>query len=420
MFTDVEKIYLKAGNGGDGVVSFHTEKYVPNGGPDGGDGGRGGSIIFVADANMHTLSDYHFQKHYRAENGTNGGAKRCAGKCGRDVILKVPCGTVIKDAETGKIMADLFYSDSKVELLKGGKGGLGNIHFATSTRRAPRFSKLGEVTKERAVILELKTIADCCLVGFPNVGKSTILSVISAAKPKIANYHFTTLTPNLGVVKIDEDSFTVADIPGLIEGAAEGVGLGHDFLRHIERTRLIIHVVDMGASEGRIPFEDYTAVRKELKNYSETLYKLPEIIIANKMDLPDSEDNLKNFKNLLKKRVKILPVSGATTKGLKEAVRYIAAKIKTLPPSEPIAYEPFSYEEDDRRSFDVKIEGGVYVVYGGLVEELARNVVLSDTESFRYFQKILREKGVIDRLEEMGIEEGDTVRILDIEFEFIY
>ena len=420
MFVDYAKIHIKAGNGGNGAVSFHTEKYVPNGGPDGGDGGNGGDIVFVVDNNMHTLSDYQFQKHFRAESGANGGAKRCAGKNAPPKVLRVPQGTIIKDAESGRIIADMFFPQDRKVIQKGGRGGKGNARFATATRQAPHFSQYGEKIEEKTIILELKTIADCCLVGFPNVGKSTLLSVISNAKPQIANYHFTTLTPNLGVVRIYDDSFVVADVPGLIEGAAEGAGLGHDFLRHIERTRLIVHVVDISGSEGRDPYADFLAINNELKKYSKALAKLPQVVLANKCDLDADMEKCRAFRAKVGRKYRVMPVSAVTGQGIREALNVIYNKIQKLEPIQPLQIEEFTYENSDKTFFDVRKEGDVYVVYGGMIDELARHIILDDMESFRYFQKRMREMGVIDRLVQMGIQEGDTVRVLDIEFEFIF
>ena len=414
MFLDTVVIYCKAGNGGNGAVSFHREKYVAKGGPDGGDGGKGGSIYALADSSLNTLIDYRYNQHFRAQNGQPGMGNTMFGSAGEDLVLRVPCGTVIKDAETGGILADVFNNGEKVLLLKGGRGGRGNAKFCTPTRRSPAFAENGEVTEERKLRMELKTIADVGLVGFPNVGKSTLLSVISAARPKIANYHFTTLSPNLGVVKHYDESFVVADIPGLIEGAAEGAGLGHDFLRHVERVRLIVHVVDVSGSEGRDPVEDYHKIRTELKNYSEKLYSLPEIVVANKVDLLGDDGEADSFGEKIGK--KVYKISAATTKGVKELVDAVAEELKELPPVAPLEFEKFEYEKVDKNEVTITVENGVYYVTGGYVEELARKAYLDDTDSFNWFQRKMRERGIIDMLREKGAKDGDTVCVIDLEF----
>lgn len=417
MFLDIAIIYCKAGNGGDGAVAWHREKYVATGGPDGGDGGNGGSIYFQADRSMNTLISFRYTQHFKAEDGANGSGKNCSGKAGKDLIIKVPCGTIIRDAESNGIIADVFNDGEKVLIFKGGRGGRGNARFATPTHRSPGYSEHGERTETRKIKLELKTIADVGLVGFPNVGKSTLLSVISAARPKIANYHFTTLSPNLGMVEYYGDSFVVADIPGLIEGASEGVGLGHSFLRHVERVRLIVHLLDISGSEGRNPLEDYKAIRKELENYSIELAGLPEIIVANKCDLLyGDETTIADLEAMTGS--KVLQISAATTEGIQELKKAIATKLQELPPVAPLEFEPFTYEEKDRSSFEINVENGIYYVTGGYVEELARRVVLNDYDSFRWFQRCLRDKGVIDALKEAGMQDGDTVCIMDVEFEY--
>lgn len=417
MFLDVAVIYCKAGNGGDGAVAWHREKYVATGGPDGGDGGRGGSIYFQADRSINTLISFRYTQHFKAENGGNGSGKNCSGKAGEDLIIKVPCGTIIRDAESNGIIADIFNDGEKVLIFKGGRGGRGNARFATPTHRSPGYSEHGEQTETRKIKLELKTIADVGLVGFPNVGKSTLLSVISAARPKIANYHFTTLSPNLGMVESYGDSFVVADIPGLIEGASEGVGLGHSFLRHVERVRLIVHLVDISGSEGRNPVEDYLAIRKELKNYSEELEKLKEIVVANKSDLLYGDESaIEELEKVCGS--KVMRISAATTQGVTELKTLIANTLKDIPPVAPLEFIPFEYEEKDRSSFEINVENGIYYVSGGYVEELARRVVLSDGDSFRWFQRCLRDKGIIDALKEAGMQDGDTVSIMDIDFEY--
>lgn len=418
MFIDKVTIQIKSGDGGDGAVAFHREKYMPAGGPDGGDGGNGGNVIFVADRNIHTLLDFHYKRKYFAQNGENGKSNLRKGKQGEDIIIKVPRGTLIRDAETGGVIADMFEADATTVVMRGGRGGRGNARFATPTRQAPNFSQSGEKTKPRKIILELKTIAEVGLIGFPNVGKSTILSVISNARPKIANYHFTTLQPNLGVVKVDNTSFVAADIPGLIEGASEGEGLGHEFLRHIERTRLLLHVVDISGSEGRDPVEDYDIINRELAQYSEELAKRPQIIVANKSDIAPDSDNLQRLKDHVGD-VPIFEVSAATNKGFLPLLRKTVEILQTLPELEPIPADvTFMYEEDPN-AFEIIRENELFTVTGPLVDRLIRNVVLSDPESFEYFQRQLRVRGVIDALREKGAKEGSTICIGDIEFDFI-
>lgn len=417
MFLDIATVFVKAGNGGDGVVSFHTEKYVAKGGPDGGDGGKGGDVIFKVDNNASTLIDFRFAKHFRAENGGNGAGKNCTGKSGKDLVIKVPQGTVIRDKKSGKAIADMFYPDSVFVCCKGGMGGKGNARFATAQRKAPRFCQLGEKTTERELLLELKTIADVGLVGFPNVGKSTILSVVSGAKPKIANYHFTTLTPNLGAVRFRDKSFVLADIPGLIEGAKEGAGLGHKFLRHIERVRLIVHVVDISGSEGRDPYKDYLTINDELAGYSEKLAALPQIVCANKCDLLQEKSALDDFAEKTGK--KVFPVSAITHEGVEKLLAEIVKMLEKLPPAEPLETEDFYEEAPNNASFEVfRASDGSFVVEGGLIDMLARNVIISDHESYRYFQKVIDERGVIKALRQAGIKDGDLVRMKDIEFEY--
>ena len=416
MFLDIATIFVKPGNGGDGAVSFHTEKYVAKGGPDGGDGGKGGDIIFVADANSSTLIDFRFAKHFRAENGANGSGKNCTGRSGQDLVIKVPRGTVVKDKQTGDVLADIFYDDSRVVLFKGGRGGKGNAHFATSRRKAPRFSQTGEKTVEVELTLELKTIADVGLVGFPNVGKSTLLSVVSAARPKIADYHFTTLTPNLGVVAYGDGSFVMADIPGLIEGASQGAGLGTRFLRHIERVRLIVHVVDVSGCEERDPYEDFVKINKELGEYSAKLAALPQIVCANKCDIA-TEGQIAEFER--KVGQKVIPISAATRKGVDELLAEISARLAELPKQQPLEVVERREEYVDPSSFTVDIaEDGAFVVTGPLVDKLTRTTILDDYGSFNYFQKRLTDAGVIAALLKAGMVEGDTVRIADTEFEY--
>ena len=417
MFLDIASIFIKAGDGGDGVVSFHTEKYVDMGGPDGGDGGNGGSVIFVCDPSSSTLVDFQYAKHFRAEPGTKGSSKNCRGKNGKDLIIKVPQGTLIKEKETGLVLADMFYKDSKYVAQEGGLGGKGNARFATPQRKAPKFCQKGEKTQEIALTLELKTIADVGLVGFPNVGKSTLLSVVSAAKPKIANYHFTTLSPNLGVVKHYDSSFVMADIPGLIEGAAEGAGLGHNFLRHVERVRLIVHMVDISGCEGRDPYSDYQIIQKELKNYSKYLASVPQIVCCNKCDILEDESIVDEFEKKIGQ--KVVRISAISNKGTDNLIDEIAKKLETLPKTEPVQPEVFKPEKDRTSFMIVKDEYGIYEVLGGLVDTLVRNVVLDDFESNRYFQNTLKERGVFAALRAEGCKEGDTVRIADIEFDFV-
>ena len=415
MFLDIVNIYAKAGNGGDGKVNFHREKYVMCGGPDGGDGGKGGSVIFVADSSLTSLIDFKFKKHFRAENGAPGEGGNCFGKNGQDLIVKVPTGTIIRDKETGGIIADMYVDGERKVILKGGKGGRGNARFATPTRRTPGFAELGEVTVERTLTLELKTIADVGLVGFPNVGKSTLLSVLTNARPKIANYHFTTLSPNLGVIKAFDKSYVIADIPGLIEGAANGLGLGHTFLRHVERVRLLVHVVDVSGIEGRDPADDYRAIREELRQYNERLASLPEIVVANKIDLAD-EDAVAAFEQ--KTGVKVIPLSAVAYQNVDTLVKSIFSTLNDLPAPKPMEFVPFEYEKSDPNGFEVKkLSDGSFEVTGGLVEMLIRKVVLSDHESNRYFQNVLKEKGVIAKLRELGAKDGDTIIVGDVEFE---
>lgn len=423
MFVDKIKIFVKAGNGGDGASTFRREKYVPNGGPDGGDGGKGGDIILRTKDSLNTLVDFRFHKHFRAEDGGNGMGKNCTGKSGEPLVIDVPQGTVVKDPESGKVIIDMFDRNQQHILLKGGYGGKGNQHFANSRRQTPKFSQSGQITNEYEILLELKTIADVGLVGFPNVGKSTLLSAITDAKPKIANYHFTTLSPNLGVLKRFDETCVLADIPGLIEGASEGVGLGHEFLRHIERTRLILHLVDISGSEGREPFDDFLAINKELKNYSEVLAKLPQIIILNKCDLLENAKNdIEKFKKELKKHknfanFEVFAVSAMTHQGLNEMIDCLFEKLKTLPKVEKIESDDFEFAVRDTSSVEcVLVDDGVFEVRGGRIDELCRRVVVSDPDSFAYFHRRLRKDGIMDKLLELGLKDGDTIILGDIEF----
>ena len=417
MFVDSARLYIKAGDGGDGCTSFYTEKYVNNGGPDGGNGGKGGRIGFRAFKNKSTLADFKYAKHFRAENGENGRSRYSAGKNGKDLIIEVPVGTVIKDEETGRIVADMFEDGMTVFVAEGGNGGKGNAFFRNSRRQAPHFSQAGERTEEHTVLLELKTIADVGLIGYPNVGKSTILSVISAARPKIASYHFTTLSPNLGMVKVYDDSFVVADIPGLIDGASEGAGLGHDFLRHIERTRLLVHVIDASGSEGRDPVEDYKAINRELAGYGEALAKKPQIVVLNKADMMQDNELPAKIEALTGKKPVIM--SAIIHSGTEELIKTMYAELRKLPPVTPLEYEPFEYSKPDKESFSVvECDDGSFEVFGGLVDEIARNVVLDNYDSMQFFQRRIKETGIDKALRNAGVKDGDTVRIKDIEFEY--
>ena len=426
MFVDKAKIKIKAGDGGDGAVSFHREKYVAAGGPDGGDGGKGGDIVFVVDDNFSTLEDFRYKRKYIAERGENGSSGNKTGKNAPDLIIKVPRGTVIRDAETDRIMADMS-SDEPAVLAKGGKGGKGNARFATPTRQIPKFAKPGFLGEEFEVELELKLIADVGLVGFPNVGKSTLISVVSAAKPKIANYHFTTLTPVLGVVKLEEGkSFVMADIPGLIEGASDGIGLGHEFLRHVERCRLIVHVVDVSGMEGRVPAEDFEIINRELKNFSGELSERPQIVAANKCDMASPEQIEEFRKYIEEKGLPFFEISAATTQGTKQLVNAVAAELDKLPPVKRYEAEPMSPKQLDERAgagekFEItKGDDGVYYVEAAWLENIMRTVDMDDYSSLQYFQRVLRTSGIIDELEKMGIDEGDTVNIFGFEFDFVF
>ena len=419
-FVDKARIIIKAGNGGDGCSSFHREKYVSHGGPDGGDGGRGGNVIFLADENMSTLLDFKFARHFRAQNGENGRGKMQFGKKGEDIIIKVPVGTRVRDLESGKIIADMNKAGREKIVLHGGRGGKGNAKFATPTRQSPRYAQNGQRTKEYEVELELMTIADVGLIGLPNVGKSTILSVVTSAKPKIANYHFTTLTPNLGVVKRYDKSFVVADIPGLIEGAAEGAGLGHDFLRHIERTRLLVHVLDISGSEGRDPIEDYKQIRKELADYSPKLTELPELIAANKMDITGAEDYLEFLREELEgANVEIFPVSAATAKGFEPLLDRILALLETLPSTREFAEDDIIEAPQYDWKFEITQEDGVFVVTGGIVDYILDTTNADDEESMRRFQKFLDSEGIINALRENGANEESVIRLGEWDFDFI-
>ena len=420
MFTDYTKIIVKSGDGGSGAITFRREKYVASGGPDGGDGGKGGDVYFVVDPDQNTLINFRYNKKYKAQNGENGSGNRCFGKSGEDLYIKVPRGTVIKDAETLKVIADLSEEGQCELVFPGGRGGKGNSHFATATRQAPRFAQGGEKGIEKEVILELKLIADVGLIGFPNVGKSTILSMVTSARPKIADYHFTTLEPNLGVVKSEYgDSFVIADIPGIIEGASQGVGLGLKFLRHIERTRLLLHVIDVSGSENRNPVEDFKIINEELKKYSEKLATRKQIIVANKADAMQDETLYKELEELAKKEnIKIFKVSAATGEGLKELFRYVSEVIKTLPKETIVeGDERVVYTlKEDIAEFEIIKENGEFIVQGPAVDRLMGRVNLEDNESLYYFQKTLRNLGIEEALKREGVQEGDTVRFNDWEF----
>lgn len=422
MFTDYVKIIAKAGNGGDGAVSFRREKYVAAGGPDGGDGGKGGSVYFEVDPDSNTLIDFRYQKKFKAENGKNGEGAHRYGKSGEDLVIKVPLGTIVKDAETGRVLADLSEQKQKELILAGGRGGKGNSHFATSTRQAPHFSQEGEKGEEKELILELKLLADVGLLGFPNVGKSTLLSVVTDATPKIADYHFTTLEPNLGVVKGEYgDSFVIADIPGIIEGASQGIGLGIQFLRHIERTRLLLHVIDVSGIEGRNPVKDFETINEELKQYSEKLSQRKQIIVANKVDSMQDSILYEELEKMAKEKgLEIYKISAATGQGVKELMKHVSDVLKTLPKEDliEIQKEEKIYTMQEEEDISVRKEDGVYIVSGILVEKLMRTVNLEDNESLHYFHRRLNEMGINQRLKELGIKDGDWVQISDYELEW--
>ncbi len=421
VFTDKVKITVKAGDGGDGMNSFKAYKGKPACGPDGGDGGDGGNVYLVGDKDVNDLLAFRFVSHYKAENGERGGSNQCFGKNGKDVIIKVPCGTLVRDGETGKIICDVFEDEEKILLLKGGRGGKGNVRFTTSRRHAPNFAQKGVKVLSHTVILEMKVIADVGLIGFPNVGKSTLLSKISAAKPKIANYHFTTLSPNLGMVRWYDSSFVAADIPGLIEGAAQGAGLGHDFLRHIERTRMLLHVVDISGVEGRDPLADFVKINAELKEYSETLASLPQIVVLNKCDMFGAEENIKKFKKKYGKKYQIVCITALSGEGKEELLKLTCELLETLPPVERIpADESFEFAEQDNTQYEIiRGDEGEFILEGGLIDMLCRNVVLNNPDSMRYFQRVLRDRGVIKALVAQGCKEGDTIIVGDVEFDFV-
>lgn len=426
MFADRAKIFIKSGKGGDGHVSFRRELYVPNGGPDGGDGGRGGDVIFQVDEGLNTLQDFRHRRKFAAKDGEQGGKRRCHGKDAEDIVLKVPEGTVIKEAESGKVIADMSGNNRRKIILKGGKGGLGNQHFATATMQIPKYAQPGQPGQELWVNLELKVIADVGLVGFPNVGKSTLLSRVTNAQPKIANYHFTTLTPNLGVVDMpDGGGFVIADIPGLIDGASEGVGLGHEFLRHIERTRLLIHVVDAAGTEGRDPVADIHKINDELKAYNPSIAGLPQVIAANKIDAIYSEDNTDPIQRLRDEfepeGYKVFPISGVTGEGLNALLYYVSRQLKELNAS-PVIFEQEYFPEDELIYMDlpytVEKEDEIYVVEGPKIEKMLGYTNLDTEKGFAFFQKFLKDTGILSELEAAGIEEGDTVRMYGLQFDY--
>ncbi|MGO1470578.1 MAG: GTPase ObgE [Tissierella sp.] len=420
MFIDKAKIHIKGGKGGNGIVAWRREKFEPSGGPYGGDGGDGGSIVLKADEGIRTLMDFRYKRHYSGENGEDGRTKKQFGKGGEDIFIKVPVGTIVKDEPTGTVIVDLKEKDQEFIIAKGGKGGRGNAKFATSTRQAPGFAEPGTKGQERNVILELKLLADVGLIGFPNVGKSTFLSMVSAAKPKIANYHFTTLQPNLGVVRVDDEkSFVIADIPGLIEGASAGVGLGHEFLRHVERTRVLVHILDVSGMEGRDPVEDFYTIMEELVEYNPKLKDKPQIIVGNKMDIPGAEEGLQKLKEEFKDQ-KIYSISAATSQGVKE-LKYAIWDVLSNTEIDYDSFDEEMYEEVvEEDELIVTKENNKYIVEGDSIEKLLEGVYFDDVDSLRHFQESLRKMGIIERLEELGIQEGEAVFIAGYEFEFFH
>ena len=422
MFIDHAKIYVKAGDGGAGALSFHTEKYITNGGPDGGDGGNGGNVVFVAAKNLTSLQNFRFKHKFIAENGVKGGNRKMYGRCGEDLEIGVPVGTVIKNADTGAVIADFTEDGQKVVVAHGGKGGLGNMHYANSIRQAPQFATPGTPGEEVNLYVELKLIADCGLVGFPNAGKSTLLSVITRAKPKIADYPFTTLEPVLGVVSNDDFSYVIADIPGIIEDAHQGAGLGHDFLRHIERTRLLVHVVDVSGSEGREPIDDFNAINHELKEFSAELAARPQIVVANKCDAAEPEAVEKFISEVKKLGYEdVFVISAAGRIGLKELTDKITEMVSKLPPTvlhDIINSDEKTYKFEEAKKYDIEIEGKVYVVKGAWIKKIFNSTNFEDTESTNFFQRTLEGAGVFEELRRLGIKEGDTVRIEDLEFDY--
>lgn len=426
MFADRAKIIIKSGKGGDGHVSFRREKYVPNGGPDGGDGGKGGDIIFQVDKGLNTLTDYRHRRKFAAEPGQEGGKKNCHGRNGQDLILKVPEGTIIKDAQSGKVIADMSGDNQRMIVLKGGRGGLGNQHFATATMQAPKYAQPGQEAIEIEVALELKVIADVGLVGFPNVGKSTFLSRVTNAQPKIANYHFTTLQPNLGVVDMEEGfGFVIADIPGLIEGASEGIGLGHEFLRHIERTKVMIHIVDAAGTEGRDPISDIKAINKELEAYNPDLLKKPQVIAANKIDAiyEGENDIISSLRNEFEEKegIRVFPISAVSGKGLKELLYHVKELLSKCPKEITVYEQEFDpsliFFKDDPYTIEIA-DDGAFIVEGPKIEKMLGYTNIESEKGFLFFQKFLKEQGILDELTERGIEEGDTVRMYGHEFDY--
>ncbi len=424
MFSDSARIFIKAGDGGDGAVTFHREKYVAAGGPDGGDGGKGGSVIFVADKNVNTLMDFRYKRKFLAENGGNGRDAKRNGRNGSHLYVRVPVGTIVRDEETGLVMCDLKEDGEEFVAARGGIGGWGNVRFATATRQVPRFSKPGGIGDERYVTLELKLIADVGLLGFPNVGKSTFLSIVSDARPKIANYHFTTLQPNLGVVNMGDGSFVVADIPGIIEGAHEGIGLGHEFLRHVERTKLLLHVVDVSGVEGRDPIEDFDTINNELRLYSEKLAEKRQIVLANKCDIPGFDDNFEIFREEMESRgYTVFRISAATKQGISEVLKYTYEALSKIPPEEyEEEYEMLDLEAEAAadETITVTVDGdGVYHVEGRRARLIVGSTNMDDYESLQYFQRALIKSGIIDKLKEAGIKDGDQVEIYECEFDYV-
>jgi len=430
MFADRARVFVKSGKGGDGHVSFRREKYVPNGGPDGGDGGKGGDVIFEVDEGLNTLIDFRHIRKYKAEDGEEGGKKNCRGKNGADIVIKVPAGTVIKEAESGKVITDMSGDNKRVILLKGGRGGNGNQHYATSTMQAPKYAQPGVPAQELELILELKVIADVGLVGFPNVGKSTLLSRVTNAKPKIANYHFTTLNPNLGVVDLEgTGGFVIADIPGLIEGASEGIGLGHEFLRHIERTKVIIHIVDAAGTEGRDPVEDIYAINKELEAYNTDIAKRPQVIAANKIDAIYDDGTGNDPISALKAEfepqgIKVYPISAVSGKGLKELLYEVNSMLEEIH-EEPTVFEQEYFPEEATTAYnhlpytvEYDAEEDEYVIEGPRIEKMLGYTNLESEKGFTFFQNFLKDTGILKELEELGIEEGDTVRMYGLSFDY--
>lgn len=427
MFIDTAKVLVKSGRGGDGSISWRREKYVPLGGPDGGDGGRGGDIVFYVDTGITTLLDFKYKRKFVAPDGENGGTSKCYGRDGENLYIKVPMGTIIREFSSNKIVADLSHKDDKFTLLRGGKGGKGNAKFATPTRQAPNYAEPGMPGEEMEIKLELKLLADVGLLGFPNVGKSTFLSMTTKAKPKIANYHFTTLKPNLGVVAVDGvEPFVMADIPGIIEGAAEGVGLGLEFLRHIERTRILVHVVDISGLEGRDPFEDFLKINEELKKYSVKLWDRPQIVVANKCDMLYDEQVFKDFKKKVNELGydKVFKMSAATRDGVDAVIREAARMLQEIPLTDLVISDEERYVPEEKKfTYDINVvkgeENNTYYVTGSFVDRVLNAVNVNDADSLRYFHKVLKNKGILDELREMGIQNGDVVNLNDFEFEYI-